>query len=331
VDLLFEPGFLSNGPVHTAVVIGTVTAVVSAVVGVYTVVRSQSFAGHALTDVATTGGSAAFYVGVDPLAGFVGAGVVGAGAMDLIGVQRVRSRDLATGIVLGAATGLSALFLYLDATSSSTTGATQQILFGSIFTVDPSTIPVVVVLSVLTLAVVAVIARPLLLSSVSPELAAARGVRQRLVGLIFMVSLAVAVGLSSVAIGSILSTALLIGPAATALRLTRTLRGAVVVACGLGVVTTVVGILLAYDSDYWDPSSQGLPVSFFIVTLTFVGYLATGLPVVRRAVGRSGGDGHGGLRPRRGAAVASAAGPAAAAAATAATAATAAGPVPEGA
>ncbi len=63
--------------------------------------------------------------------------------MEVAGVQRVRSRDLATGVVLGAATGLAALFLYLDTTSTATTGATQQILFGSIFTVEPSTIPAV--------------------------------------------------------------------------------------------------------------------------------------------------------------------------------------------
>ena len=68
-----------------------------------------------------------------PLAGFIGMGVAGAGVMDLIGVQRVRGRDLATGVVLGAAIGLTALFLYLDTTASATTGATQQVLFGSIF------------------------------------------------------------------------------------------------------------------------------------------------------------------------------------------------------
>ena len=78
----------------------------------------------------------------------------------------------------------------------------------------------------------AVIYRPLLLSSLSPELAAARGIRTRVVGLLFMMALAIAVGLSSIAIGSILSTALLIGPAATSLRLTRSLRSALVSSCG---------------------------------------------------------------------------------------------------
>jgi zinc/manganese transport system permease protein len=289
VNLLFEPGFFSSSPVHVALVIGAVSAVVSAVVGVFTVVRGQSFAGHALTDVATTGGSASFFYGISPLIGFLSAGVVGAGAMEAVGVQRLRGRDIATGIVLGVATGLSALYLYLDATRSATTGAAQQILFGSIFSIDPSTIPVVVVLSVVTLAVVAFIYRPLLLSSLSPELATARGIASRAVGLLFMLALAISVGLSSIAIGSILSTALLIGPAATSLRLTKNLRGAFVVAGALGVAATWLGVLFAYDSYYWFPSSQGLPVSFFIVALIFFAYLVSGIPSLRRMVERRRG------------------------------------------
>jgi zinc/manganese transport system permease protein len=286
VHLLFEPGFFSSAPVGTAAVIGALTAIVSAIVGIFTVVRSQSFAGHALTDVATTGGAGAFLLGISPLTGFIGGGIAGGAAMELIGVERARSRDVATGIVLGAATGLSALFLYLDTTRSATTGATQQILFGSIFTIDPSIAPIVTILSAVTLLVVAVIYRPLLLTSVSPDLASARGISRRVVGLLFMCALAVSVGLSSIAIGSILSTALLIGPAATAVRLTRSLRTAIAAACILGVVATWLGILFAYDSAFWDPSSQGLPVSFFIVVVVFVLYLGSGVSVVRRVVGR---------------------------------------------
>jgi zinc/manganese transport system permease protein len=286
VHFIFEPGFFSSEPVRIAFVIGGVSAIVSAIVGVFTVVRGQSFAGHALTDVATTGGSGAFYLNISPLVGFLGAGVLGAGAMDLAGVERLRGRDVATGIVLGFATGLSALFLYLDTTRSATTGVSQQILFGSIFTLDPSTIPLVVVMSVLTLAVLFVIYRPLLLSSISPDLAAARGIRTRMVVISFMLAMAIAVGLSSIAIGSILSTALLIGPAATSLRLTRSLRGAFVWSSVMGVVVTWLGVLLAYDSYYWFPSSQGLPVSFFIVALVFVAYLLSGLPVLQRNVDR---------------------------------------------
>ncbi|MGO8961002.1 MAG: metal ABC transporter permease [Streptosporangiaceae bacterium] len=283
---LFEPGFFGSDQVHVAVTIGGIVAVVSAIVGVFTVMRGQSFAGHALGDVSAAGGSGALLIGLTPLAGFVGLGIVGAGVMDMIGVQRLRGRDIATGIVLGAAIGLSALFLYLGTVTGATTGATQQILFGSIFTTTSRTVQVVVLLGALAVASIAVICRPLLLATISPDIATARGIRVRLVGVMYMLTLAVAVGLSSLAIGAILSTALLIGPAAAALRLTKRMAWAVAAACLIGVLATWIGVLLAYDSYYWGSSHQGLPVSFFIVAVVFVTYLASGIrisPSARRA------------------------------------------------
>jgi len=284
---VFEPGFFASSPVHVAVVIGGVVAVVSAVTGVFTVMRGQSFGGHALGDVSAAGGSGALLIGLSPIAGFVGLGIVGAGVMDLIGVQRLRGRDLATGIVLGAAIGLSALFLYVDTSSSATTGAAQQILFGSIFTATTGTIAVVIILGALALGTVAIICRPLLLATISPDIAAARGIRVRLVGIAYMLVLAVSVGLSSVATGAILSTALLIGPAAAALRLTRRMGSALLVACVIGVAATWLGILLTYDSYYWGQSRRGLPVSFFIVAVVFAAYLLSGL-YNRRVAARRG-------------------------------------------
>ena len=281
---IFEPGFFASPQVHVAATIGGLVAVVSAVTGVFTVMRGQSFGGHALGDVSAAGGAGALLAGLSPVAGFVGFGIVGAGVMDMIGVRRLRGRDLATGIVLGTAIGLSALFLHLTTTVGSTTGATQHVLFGSIFITPAGTIPVVAALGAVALGAIALVHRPLLLATVSPDVAAARGVPVRLIGLTYMLALAVSVGLSSLAIGAILSTALLIGPAAVALRLTRRTGRAVGLACLIGVVTTWLGILLAYDSFYWGTSRQALPVSFFIVALVFTGYLISGVPAVRRMV-----------------------------------------------
>ncbi len=279
---VFEPGFFGSPQVHIAATIGGVVAIVSAVVGVFTVMRGQSFAGHSLGDVSAAGGSGALLIGLSPVAGFVGLGIVGAAVMEMIGVQRLRGRDLATGIVLGAAIGLSALFLYLTATTGATTGATQQVLFGSIFSTTSGTIPVVAILGGLSLAGIALIFRPLLLSTVSPDVAAARGVPVRLVGVLYMLALAVSVGLSSLAIGAILSTALLIGPAAAALRLTSRVASALVVACLIGVLATWLGVLLSWDSYYWGSAHLGrLPVSFFIVALIFVTYLVSGAAAAR--------------------------------------------------
>jgi zinc/manganese transport system permease protein len=286
---IVEPGFFSSSPVQVAAVIGAIVALVSGGVGVFTVIRGQAFAGEALGDLGAAGGSSAYLVGIAPLWGFMGVAVAAAGVMELIGIQRARGRDLATGIVLGAGFGLAALFLYLGTTYHSTTGATITILFGSIFALSPTMIPSVVAFAVIALAVLVVLYRPLLLSSVSPELAAARGIPTRLVGGLYLFVMAVAVALSALTIGAILSTALLVGPAATALRLSARPGRAILTAALVGIASMWLGILLAYDSYYWPPHRHGWPVSFFVVTLILVAYLLAGRLSAR-----------GGIRPMHG-------------------------------
>ena len=283
--LIVEPGFFTSEPVRVALIGGGIVAVVSGIVGSFAVLRGQSYAGHALADISVTGGSASYLAGISPLWGFVGVGVLAAGAMDMIGVQRPRGRDLATGIVRGTGLGLAALFLYWDTTHTSTTGATITILFGSMFTISSSILPVVALLSVIAVGIVAVVYRPLLLSSVAADLAAARGISVRLVGALCLVAIAVAVSLAALTIGAILSTALLVGPAATGLRLTSRPGLAMTWAAITGVVATGLGVLLAYDSFYWPPHEHGWPVSFFIVALIFLCYLLSA-PIGRRTARR---------------------------------------------
>jgi zinc/manganese transport system permease protein len=273
---VFEPGFFGSGPVHVALTVGGIVAVVSAVVGVFTVMRGQSFAGHAFSDIGTAGGSASFLVGVSTLFGFVIFNIVAAGVMELIGIRKARGRDLATGIVLGASLGLAALFLYEDTIHTSTTGATINVLFGSIFTLPSSMVPAVTALGVAAVGLVAVLYRPLLLSSISYDLAAARRVPVRLVGAGYLLALALAVSLSSVTIGAILSTALLVGPAAISLRVATRTGTAVAAAAAVGVFACWAGTLIAYDSNQWT-GGRGWPVSFCIVAVIFVLYFAAGV------------------------------------------------------
>jgi len=279
---IFASGFFESEAVHIALAVGALVAIVTGVVGVFTVMRGQSFAGEAFGDLGTTGGAGAYLVGVGTLWGFVIGNLVAAGAMEVIGVQRARGRDLATGIVLGAGIGLAALFLYLYTSEHSTTGATVTILFGSVFAISGATIPLILLLSAIVLAIALTLYRPLLLSSVSAELASARGIPVRLVGAFHLVALALAAALAAITIGTILSTALLVGPAASALRLTRRPVTALLTAAGIGIAVMWLGIVLAYDSYHWPPVHQGWPVSFFVVTLVFITYLLSGIPEARR-------------------------------------------------
>ncbi len=283
-------GFFASAAVRTALAVGAAVALVSGPLGVFTVIRGQSFAGEALGDIGTTGGSGAFLAGVGPLWGFVVFNVAASAVMELIGVQRRRGRDLATGVVLGSGLGLAALFLYLVSTQQNASGTTVTILFGSLFTVGGSTVPLVLALALIVLVALTVLARPLLLASTSPELAAARGVPVGRVGFAYLLALSLSVALCAITIGSILSTALLVGPAAAALRIARRPGRAMAAAAALGVAATWLGVLLAYDSYEWPPHHRGWPVSFFVVALVFAEYLLCGLAGGRRHAAAPGLD-----------------------------------------
>jgi zinc/manganese transport system permease protein len=282
---IIAPGFFTSPAVRLAAAIGAVTAIVAATIGVFTVIRGQAFAGEALGDLGATGGSSAYLLGISPVFGFLSSSLLAAGLIEAIGTRRARGRDLATGVVLGTGFGLAALFLYLAATDAGTSGATVTILFGSVFALQDGELPVVLALGALTLAAVAALYRPLLLASISPELAAARRLPVRWIGVGYLAALAAATTLSALTIGAILSTALLVGPAATALRLTRSPARAIVTAAALGVGSVWLGLLLAYDSYDWPPLHHGWPASFFVVALVLVCYLASG-PLAGRRSGR---------------------------------------------
>lgn len=273
LDMIVAPGFLTSEPVQTAVIVGAAAAIVSGVVGVFTVIRGQSFAGHSLADLSSTGGAAAVLFGINPLLGFIGMGVLAAASMELLRPDRPSERDLVTGIVTGAGLGVAALLLYLAVTTTSTTGVAVTVMFGSMFTIPASIIPLAVTVGLVALLTVGLLYRPLLLCSLDPDLASVQGVSARLVGLLHLIVVALAVALSAITIGAILSTALLVGPAAMALHFAKRPAVAILLAVAIGIVTTWGGILLAYDSYEWT-GGHGWPVSFCIVALIFGGYVA---------------------------------------------------------
>ena len=264
-----------------ALLVGAFVAAASALVGVFTVIRRQSFAGHALADLGAVGGSAAFLLGVSQLWGFVIAGIVAAGVMELVGIKRVQGRDVATGIVFGLGLGLTGLFLYLDTLQAGTSNAAVSVLFGSLFVIDASILPTVFVLAVVACLIIVVCFRWLLIDSVSQDLASVKGIPVRLTGILFLVALALAVELSSLTIGAVLSTALLIAPAAAALRLTRRVGFAIPISIGIGVGSTWLGILVSYFSFGWLHGAHSWPVSFCIVAVLFVAYVLSGLARIR--------------------------------------------------
>ena len=253
----------------------------------FTVIRGQAFAGEALGDIGAAGGSSAYLVGVAPLWGFLGMrGRRRAGVMELVGRRSGRGRAMSRpGSCSAPASDSPRCSSTSDTTHDSTTGATVSILFGSIFAIDPSMVPPCHRLGAARPGDARRrVYRPLLLARSVRSWRPRAGSTCGPSALCYLIAMALAVALSALTIGAILSTALLDrtgrrraaadarGPAG---------RSAPPRLIGVGAVW--LGILLAYDSYDWPPSHHGWPVSFFVVTLILLVVYLLSRAVCRRS------------------------------------------------
>ena len=237
----------------------------SGVVGYVLVLRAEAFAGHALSHIGFTGAAGAVLIGAPPLAGLVGASVLAGIGMGLLGA-RAAERDVAIGVVLTASLGLGLLFLRFF--TGSATQATA-LLFGNVLAVDPATVWALGGLAAVTLAALSAILRPLLFASLQPEVARARGVDPRGLGVGFLALVGLATAGAAEVVGVLLTFALLVGPAATALRLTPRLTAGIALSATLAVAEGVGGVALSWLTDW--------PVSFWIAALSAGVYAAAAL------------------------------------------------------
>jgi zinc/manganese transport system permease protein len=244
---------------------GTIVAVVAGVIGYFVVLRSSAFAAHALSHIGFAGAAGAVAAGLSPVVGLL-VFTVGAGAAIGALGSRLRGRDVTIGIVLAWTLGLGVLFISLY---HGYANEAYAILFGQILGIGANDVVVTLVAGVITLACVAVAYRPLLFSSADEELAAARGVPVTALSIGFMVVLAVAVTEAVQVVGVLLIFALIVTPAAIAVRFTSRPARAIMIGVGLALAFSWLGLAIAYYSPH--------PVSFFITSLAFATYLAVRL------------------------------------------------------
>lgn len=247
---------------------GVVVGTLCACFGVLVVLRRQSFAGHAITDIGFTGGAGAASLGLPALVGLLTFSVLGGLGMAQFGT-RARERDVATGVLLTGALGLGALFLYIQ---TRYVGEPAALLFGSIFAVSEPVLRATILIGVTCLIGLVTIYRPLLFVTAMPEAAAARGVRVRLVESAFMLLVSVAVAEAAQVAGVLLTTGLLIGPASTMLLAARRVGVVMALAALLAAAIVCASILLSYWSYDWFGAHKGWPVSFFVGTATLAAF-----------------------------------------------------------
>jgi zinc/manganese transport system permease protein len=240
-------------------IVATLVAAVAGFVGFFVVIRSSSFAAHTLPLGTFPGAALASLLGVNTLFGliaFAGLGVIGISQLGRLG-----RHEVATALSLVMLLALGTLFLSMSRQYSQQVYA---LLFGEVLGVSTTEILPVAAIGSLSVAIAAVFFRPLLLCSISPELAEVQGVSSRRMELWFLTILALATALSLPVVGALLVFSLMVGPAAVARTLTDSPLLATLLSVVLSLVTVWTAIALSYMTNW--------PVGFFVGGLGAIFY-----------------------------------------------------------
>lgn len=247
--------------IQNAFIASIFVAIVAAIVGYFLLIRGLTFAGHALSHIGFAGAAGAVLLGVDPVYGLLVFTVLAGIGIGML-ARVLRERDVAIGIFLTLALAFGILFLFLYQ------GYAEQaysILFGTILGISTTDVLITAVFSIFTFSLLLVLFRPLLFASFDAEVAEARGLPVKLLSVVFLIIVAITVSVSVQVVGVLLVFTLLVGPAATAMRIVKNPYITIGIAMLLGIMYSWVGIFIAAQTN--------LPVSFFIATFSFGTYV----------------------------------------------------------
>ena len=247
--------------VTNSLIAGALLALIGGLVGVFVMNRELSFAVHGISELSFAGAAVFLLVGLDVVLGSVFGSLTAAAIIAFLG-DRARDRNSIVAVLMpfGLGIGILALALYPGRAANK-----FGLLTGQIVAVDDPKLGAMAVISAIVLVSLALMWRPLTFASLDGEVAAARGVKTSLLGIIFVMLLGLAVAAAVQIVGALLVLALLVTPAAAALRLSSSQLWVPVLSVTFAIVAMVGGTLLALGGT--------LPISPYVTTISFTIYL----------------------------------------------------------
>lgn len=259
------------GLVGDSLIAGALLGVVGGLIGFFVMARDLPFAVHGISELSFAGAAGALLIGADVVLGSVAGSIAAALLIGLLGA-RARERSSVIGVLMPFGLGLGILFLAIHPGRSANRFG---LLTGQVVSVDGPQVVVLLVVSLVVLVALLLIWRPLLFASVDEDVAIARGVPTRALSMVFMVLLALTVSVAVQTVGALLVLALLVTPAAAALRVASGPLAVSLLSMAFATVSVVGGILLALGA--------AIPISPYVTTISFLIYLVCRVAGGRRS------------------------------------------------
>jgi zinc transport system permease protein len=237
------PEFLEYSFMHRAFLAGAVTALICPAIGVFLVPRRLSLIADTLSHVALAGVALGLLLGVSPVLGALVVTVAGAVGMERLRAGGALQGDAALAVFLSGGFALAVVLISLARGFNADLFA---ILFGSILTVSPADVWLIVALGAVVAVTIGSFYPQLLAITLNEDLARTSGVPVAGLNLLLTVLTALTTVVAMRMVGVLLVSAMIVIPSLTGFALGRSFRQATFIAIVMALASMTVGLIAAY-------------------------------------------------------------------------------------
>lgn len=267
IDAILNYDFLQN-----AFFSGMIIGVIAPLLGVFIVVRRMSLIADALSHVTLAGIAGSLYVSqsftslafLNPIYLGIFASVSGSVLIDRLRNLYKHYEELAIPIIMSGGIGLSAIFISL---ASGFNIDLMSFLFGSVSAVSKQDLWVVIAIAVVVVLFLFTFFKEMFLLSFDEEYAKATGIPANIIHLFFMIVIALVIAASMRIVGILLVSSLITLPVASAMRVAKGFKQAIIYSIIFGESAVLIGLVSAF---YLDLAPGGTIVVTSIIILFLV-------------------------------------------------------------
>ena len=237
---MFLYGFMQR-----ALIASLLMAVITPLLGLFLVLRRQSLLADTLSHVSLAGVALGLFVNINPTITTLSVVLIASVLIEFLSNLYRTYSEVSIAIMMSA--GLSIALVLMSLNQGASSMSVQQYLFGSIVTISTAQVIILAILTVLIVVLFLLFKKPMYVLTFDEETAFAEGLPVRWMSIVFNAVTGVTIAIMMPIAGALLVSAIMILPAAIAMRLGRSFNMVILVGVDVGVIGMVGGLMSSYQ------------------------------------------------------------------------------------